>query len=348
MEPSADHLRTPTPRVKGEQAGKGYMTLGDICAIPDDTHPPIISRGLMPHNSHILIAGESGIGKSLLRLELSLHIAMGWDWQGFKIPRARSVAIFQFENSEATEKFRIRRMVEGLGTTVQGIGDRIKYARRSERFNLCLKGDRKRLMDRVKALRCEVIFYDCLSNLHCANENDNVKMREVLDILTDINAELGTACILIHHFGKPGAEGFTPNAYRIRGASSIMDWAYTVMTFTRQPHESKELRKIEFPKVRDGRQPKPFLVERDPETFLCHFYDEESLVSPALVRTVLEELGGLSETQRELIKAIMSKAECSDRTAASAIRRAVEFKTIFETRDGRTKGYRTSMMGDLK
>jgi hypothetical protein len=88
------------------------------------------------HITHIMIAGESGVGKSLLRLELALHIAMGWDWQGFKIPRARSVAIFQFENSEHTEKFRIKKMLEGLGTTIQAVGDRIRYAKRDERYNL--------------------------------------------------------------------------------------------------------------------------------------------------------------------------------------------------------------------
>lgn len=324
---------------------KAYYNLQDLMDLPDDDHQPIISDGIMPYNSHILIAGESGVGKSLLRLELALHLAMGWGWMGFKVPRARSVAIFQFENSEHTEKFRIKKMLEGLGTTIQAIGDRIKYAKRDERYNLTLKGDRARLRDKVKSLGCEVVIYDCLSNLHTSNENDNIKMREVLDILTDINAELGTACIVIHHFGKPG-ESPVANTYRIRGASSIMDWAYTALTYTRKPHEEKELRKIEFVKVRDGRQPKPFFIERDAETFLCRFYDEESLVSPALVRSVLEdELNGLVERQKDLVKAVMTRTQCSDRTAANAIRRAVEFKTIYETRDGRTKGYRMPMSG---
>jgi archaellum biogenesis ATPase FlaH len=329
---------------------KPYFSLQDLMDLPDDNHQPIISDGIMPHNSHILIAGESGVGKSLLRLELAIHLAMGWQWMQFKIPRARTVAIFQFENSEHTEKYRIRKMLEGLGTTIEAIGDRIRYAKRDERYNLTLKGDRARLLEGVKALGCEVIIFDCLSNLHNANENDNVKMREVLDILTDINAELGTACIVIHHFGKPG-ENPRENSYRIRGASSIMDWAYTVLTFTRKPHEEKTLRKVEFVKVRDGRQPKPFVVERDPETFLCRYFDDGTLVSPALVKDILEEqFNGIVDRQGELKNAIIKRIECSERTAADAIRRAVEMKQIFETGGGRgqKKGYRVPMSGVAK
>lgn len=326
---------------------KSFYTLQDLCELPTDDHAPIIDVGIMPNNSHILIAGESGVGKSLLRLELAIHLAMGWDWMGFSIPRARTVAIFQYENSEHTERFRVQRMLEGLGTTTQAIGGRIRYAKRDERYNLTLKGDRAKLLQRVRDLGCEVIIYDCLSNLHNANENDNIKMREVLDILTDINAELKTSCVIIHHFGKPG-ENPTHDSYRIRGASAIFDWAYTVITFTRKPHEEKILRKIQFVKVRDGKEPRPFYVERDDETFLCRFYDEDSLVSPGFVHKILDEqFNGSVDQQKPLVNAIVTKAGCGEKTAKQGVRHAVEMKTIYEFKgeDGRSKGYRIPMSG---
>jgi hypothetical protein len=324
---------------------KAFYTLQEICDLPSDNHTPIIDKGIMPYNSHILIAGESGVGKSMLRLEIALHLAMGWPWMDFHVPRARTVAIFQFENSEHTEQFRINKMLAGMETTVRAIGDRIKYVKRDERFNLTLKGDREKLFNRVKDLGCEVIVYDCLSNLHSANENDNVKMREVLDVLTDINARLGTSCIVIHHFGKP-SEYEKGNTWRIRGASSIMDWAYTAMTFTGKAHEDKTLRKIEFVKVRDGKQPKPFLVERDPETFLCSYYDEESLVSPNIVADVLkEQFNGTVDKQSELINSIMERTNCGNRTARTGIKDALKMKSIYESdgKNKRSKGYRLPM-----
>ena len=326
---------------------KAFYTLQEICDLPSDNHIPIISDGIMPYNSHILIAGESGVGKSMLRLEIALHLAMGWPWMGFKVPRARSVAIFQFENSEHTEQFRINKMLAGMGTTAGVIGDRIKYAKRNERYNLTLKGDREKLFNRVKDLSCEVIIYDCLSNLHSANENDNIKMREVLDTLTDINAKLGTSCIVIHHFGKPG-DHEKGNTWRIRGASSIMDWCYTGMTFTSKSHEDKTLRKIEFVKVRDGKQPKPFLVERDPDTFLCSCYDEESIVSPNAVADVLKkQFNGSVDKQGELVDMIMLKTGCSNKTARIGIKNALEMNLIYGLpgQNKRSKGYRLPMSG---
>jgi archaellum biogenesis ATPase FlaH len=324
---------------------KAFYTLQEICDLPPDDHIPIIDKGIMPYNSHILIAGESGVGKSMLRLEIALRLAMGWDWMGFHVPRARTVAVFQFENSEHTEQFRIKKMLAGMETTSGAIGDRIKYVKRDERYNLTLKGDREKLFNRVKDLGCEVIIYDCLSNLHSANENDNVKMREVLDVLVDINAKLGTSCIVIHHFGKP-SEFEKGNVWRIRGASSIMDWAYTALTFTHKPHEEKTLRKIEFVKVRDGKQPKPFYVERDPETFLCSYYDEESLVSPNLIADVLKEkFDGMAEKQSDLIDLIMERTGCGNRTARTGLKNALKMKVIYESpgQTGRSKSYRLPM-----
>jgi hypothetical protein len=257
------------------------------------------------------------------------------------------VAIFQFENSEHTEKYRVQKMLKGLGTTIQAVGDRIRYAKRDERFNLTLKGDRAKLLQRVKDLGCEVIIYDCLSNLHTNNENDNIKMREVLDIFTDINAQLKTSCIVIHHFGKPG-ENPRENQYRVRGAISIMDWAYTVITLTRKPHEEKTLRKIDFVKVRDAKEPKPFYIERDEETFLSRFYDEDSLVPPNLVYTILDDqFNGCVDKQRDLIQAIIGETRCAEKTAKVAIKKAVEMKTIYEYsgENKRAKGYRIPMSG---
>lgn len=329
---------------------KAYYTLQDLCDIPADNHIPIIDSGILPYNAHALIAGESGVGKSLLRDEIAIHIAMGWDWMGFKIPRARSVAIIQYENSEHTENFRIQRMLKGLGTTIRAVGDRIKFAKRDERFNLSLKGDRVKLMQRVKDLGCEVIIYDCLSNLHTSNENDNIKMREVLDIFTDINAQLKTSCIVIHHFGKPG-ENPRENQYRVRGAISIMDWAYTVITMTRKPHEEKTLRKIEFVKVRDAKEPKPFYIERDEETFLSKFYDEDSLVPPNLIYTILDDqFNGAVDKQKDLINAIMERTRCAEKTAKRGIKKAVEMKNIYEyqVEKSRAKGYRIPMSGKVE
>ena len=320
---------------------KKFFSIDDLLDLPDENHVPIIDKGIFPWNSHILIAGESGVGKSLFRLELAIHLAMGWDWQGFRVPKARNVCIFQWENSERTEQGRLKRMMRGLGIERQALGNRLIIANREDHYNLTLKGDRDRLRQAVKESGAQVVIYDCLSNLHSGNENDNVKMREILDVLSNINAKLKTSCILIHHFGKPG-ENPSANRYRIRGASSITDWPYTVVTITRKPHEEKELRRIEFTKVRDGATPKPFLVERNPETFIHKYTEEDTLVPPQVVADTLEGLGCVVDSQRDLVQAIVRERNCGEKTARAAIGKAVEMRQILETKgkNARSKGYR--------
>lgn len=299
--------------------------------------PPIIEAGIMPHGGHILIAGEMGTGKSLLRMEMSLHLIMGWDWLGFTVPKPRKVGIFQWENTEVMEQSRLRRMCVGLG--INPIPrDMLIYMDRKNRVNLSLKGERTKLLELVKESGCEVIFYDCLSSIHTAKENDNIQMRDILDTLSDINAQAGTSCILIHHYGKP-SEGMD-SRYRTRGASSIMDWAVTAIGYNTKPHETKVLRELQFNKVRDGRVPKPLLLERD-ENFLLSIADEGTLCSPTRVREILKNMGGEVEKQSEFIKAIMTETQCSPRSAVSYLKRAVEMGEIREQSqgNGRAKSY---------
>ena len=310
-----------------------FLSADELLAAAYERKTPIISRGIMPANSHIIISGESGIGKSLLRLELALHLVMGWEWLGFEIPTARKVSIFQFENTEYMEQTRLRRMCVGLEISALPKG-RLSYVDRKNRINLTLKKDRKKLLELVQQSEAEVIIYDCLSNLHTANENDNIQMRDVLDSLTEINAKAETTCILIHHFGKPTE--WQETKYRTRGAQSIIDWAVSAMAFTVKKHEHKNLRQLQFIKVRDGAEPKPMLLERD-EKFLLSITDEDSLCPASKIKEILEDLGGHVETQKPLVDAIVKEVECTDRSARKYLKRAVEMKVIQMTDHGKGK-----------
>ena len=315
-----------------------FISANELLSARYSRRKPIIAKGIFPHNSEIIISGETGVGKSLFRQELALHLVMAWDWLGFEVPREKNVCIFQFENSEPIEQFRLRKMCEGLGIGELPKGS-LTYVNRKNRLNLTQQDDRLRLLELVRESEAEVIFYDCLSNLHAANENDNVAMRAVLDSLTEINAILGTACVVIHHFGKPG-EGRTDARYRTRGASSIMDWAVTAASFTVVPHADKVFRKLTFHKVRDGATPKPLLLERD-EDFLLSVTDEDSLCPSNKVREILQDLGGHVDSQKPFVEAIRAEVGCNDKSARKYIKQAVEMQVI-RTQDrgnGRRKSY---------
>ena len=310
-----------------------FNTIDEMLAIEDDKFEPIIGNGIMPANSHVLIAGESGVGKSLLRLELAIHLAKGWDWLNhFKVTRPRRVLICQWENPEITEKKRIITMSNGLGIPASDLRN-IKFLPRQRRFNLSLKGEREELRGVISRSDSEVIIYDCLSNMHTENENDNVKMRMIVDVLSDINASCGTSCIVIHHFGKPNSENKVPNKYRVRGAISICDWAFTIMVYVETPAKKRVLRELEITKMRDAKKPyKPFYLERDEHLLLGHIDPFIECPPDKIVEMIKTTFKGEAPSVKLLKYEIMDFLGCQERTARGYLKNAFDLGYIAKKR----------------
>jgi hypothetical protein len=301
----------------------------------------VIAKGILPKGGGLIIAGESGEGKSLIGMQLGIHLAMGWELWGLEIPTARKVLIFQFENTEAQEACRLKNMLQGLEIT--NFPDNLSFSDFTMRVDMGRPKDRAKIIEIIQESGAEVIIYDPLTSLHRVNENDNVQMRTILDNLTEINRRTGTASIVMHHFGKPTETSVT--AHRTRGASSIRDWADTLITLTPKKHEHKTLKLIEFIKVRNGPEPKPILLERN-EYFLHHVTEEYMLCPPEKVKAILEALGGRVEGQELLKQAIMDATGCNDKSARSFIKLAVERKAIScapDSADARKKIYEATV-----
>ena len=184
-----------------------------------------------------------------MRIELAIHLAMGWPIWDMEIPTARRVFIFQFENTEAQEAYRLKKMLRGLEIT--NFPDNLSFSDPTIRVDMGKPQDRAKMMEIIQESGAEVIIYDPLTSLHRVNENDNVQIRIILDNLTEINRKTGTTAIVIHHFGKPTENSIT--AHRTRGASSIKDWADTLLAVTRKKHEHKTLRLLSLSRFATAR-----------------------------------------------------------------------------------------------
>lgn len=323
-----------------------FLDFNEYIMIQTENHIPVLQDGILPFGENLLIAGEGGVGKSLVRLELSIHLAVGWDYLNFKTAKPRKVAIFQWENSEFNEVKRARRMIEGLGINDIPNGQ-IKFMDRKVRPNISQKGGQEKLLELVKESEAEVIFYDCLTNMHSSKENDNVQMRSVLDFLSDINAKVGVTSVLIHHFGKPsdGEETGKNSKHRIRGASSIIDWGTTIFTFAHRPNkEHRPWFEIRVQKMREGPLYKwttPILMERDGDYLTHKMISEESTCPPDKVREMLEQLGGEVSSRGPLIDKIIEETGAQKSSAYNYINKALEDNMISK------KGKRGLTVGDF-
>lgn len=283
----------------------------------------IIGNGILPQGGGMILAGESGEGKSLLRLELAVHLALGWDLWNLDIPQPRKVLTIQFENPESLEAYRLKRMLLGLNS--KDSLSNLMFSTPTTRFDLGEKKDQARLVKIIEKCGAEVVIYDPLTSLHSVNENDNVMIRGILDNLTMINRKTGAAAVLVHHYGKPGPDSAA--SHRTRGASAIKDWADTLIGVSRKKGEAI-LRTLDFLKVRCGPEPRSVTLERSKENFLHTPMSDEDICSPERVRAILEQLGGRVESQEKLLQAIIQATDCNIRRARHFITQAVSRGSI--------------------
>jgi hypothetical protein len=207
-----------------------------------------------------------------------------------KTPTPQNVLVFQAENTMPQEQFRTRRIQQGLG--VERLPDRIFYAppmwpcsvKNKEFFDYALK--------RIEECRATVVFFDPLISYHNENENDNVKMRGVLNCFTHMSRDTGASCILLHHFGKPSIENAPVLEYRMRGAQAIRDWCDTAITISALKDQSgkRTLRRLDFIKIRNGPWHAPIVLERD-GPFIHEVTEEPGKCPPSLVARVMEKHG---------------------------------------------------------
>lgn len=276
--------------------------------------PEIISGGIFMEGSGMLLIGESGVGKSLLTLEIAIRLSKGLPLWDMAVSKPYNVLFIQKENPEYTVQSRIRRICRGLNIISL---KNITLADRKISLDLMRSVDHNNIKKLIEKSGSQIVVLDPLSSYHRANENDNIQMRQVLNNLTDISAQTGCAWIVVHHEGKPSDNKSTK--WRFRGASSIRDWADTMIGYQHKPHNNKVLRTLTFDKIRHGPDRRGLILERD-ENFIHNIYDddESNMIPMSIVAEVLQEMGGEGK-KAQVVQKIKEYLGCSRQTAYRVI-----------------------------
>lgn len=287
-----------------------------LLAQPQEEIKEIITKGILPEGAGLILTGEGGSGKSLLSLEMALRISKGMPIWDFEIPEAKKVLIIQSENPMGQMKRRLDSIAYGLK-----ISDlpNVHVIEPEFRADLNHERDRKKIKDRIEKVQAQVVILDPLVSYHSSNENDNGQMRRTLDNLTQISNEMSVSWIVVHHDAKPG-EYKKDTKYTFRGASSIRDWARTMIGLQVKPNnEGRVLRQLHFNKINFGPEQTPILLERN--QFWVHEVVEDATLS--VVIECLAGIGGHCEGKAPLVKAISKTSGCSRRKAYQMIDEAL-------------------------
>lgn len=288
-------------RTSKPHSSKRPYSANEILKASFKQQPPILTRGILPAGGGLILAGDSGVGKSLMRVEWSVLLAAGLEVYDMGTPRSQRVLIVQAENTIQQEQFRLDRVRQGL--EMEHLPETLYYAPPVWPSNIKQKRYMQYVLDSIQMVNADVVFFDPLISYHGENENDNVKMRSVLNAFTHLSKESGAAIILIHHFGKP-SEAYQSNDYRLRGAQAIRDWADTAVTI--MPVKSLDdsryaFRRLEFIKLRNGPYHPPLMLRRN-QSFI-HEITEDPRRSPSeLLLLVVGRFGHEATSEQYLIK----------------------------------------------
>ncbi|MHB8084262.1 MAG: bifunctional DNA primase/polymerase [Dehalococcoidia bacterium] len=316
-------------RSEQSKPDKGAIMGADwLLSQPIEEVPNIVSKGLLVLNGNMMITGESEAGKSMLSLQLAIHLAKGISFFGFEIKEPQRVLIIQKENPTASVQQRLQRMCQGMG--ISSIKN-LFVVENNFKANLNQPRDIARIKERIENVRAQVVILDPLSSYHMLNENDNIMMRQTLDKLTDLSREVNCTWIVIHHEGKPGEKGDKLSRWRFRGASSIRDWCDTMIgLLIRENKEDRIMRTLSFDKIRHGARQRALILERNKRHWTYELTEENVKVPFSLIADCLQDMGGLSMGKAPLAKNIMKRANCSMRTVYNAIDQAMD-KILIES-----------------
>jgi hypothetical protein len=332
--PSAGDGRPAEPGT--ERPGKiRVLSLEELMATNFPPRRAHVGRGILPAQGKALLTGHGGVGKTVLLLQTALELAAGRAWLGRWLGDGPSrVGLLLQEDPQEITQARFRGLLRALGLEERTslpvfLNDPSRY------LSVTSDADLAWIVAFVKDRALDLLIPDPLITLHRENENDNARMRYVLDRFTAVQAETGCAVLLAHHHRKSpeGTEDFDA----ARGARAIQDWARTVVSLTaRGKVDGRDRIRMTFTKLNYGPMPPGAItLERDPETLLVRVVEEVEICSPERAAQSLEEMGGSAERKADWYAAIEKATGCSDRTARQAGTEAVKRGLVVE--GGRTR-----------
>lgn len=195
------------------------MRVGEI---PEEESPQRwLIENLWGISSVGMIGGCPKLGKSWLGLDMAVSVATGTPCLGvFPVKDPGLVLVYLAEDALPI----LRERVAGLARHRNLEIDRINIHVITESLlRLDQASDRKRLIATATKLRPRMVLLDPLVRLHSANENDAKEIAQLLSYFRNLQRELDTSVVLVHHTRK-NSSGSNQGGQSLRGSSDF--WAF--------------------------------------------------------------------------------------------------------------------------
>lgn len=196
------------PTLRSRSLFDSMYSLGQLLAQPDKGW---YLEGMIGPQELVMIAGESGAGKTFLVLDLCMSLALGKDWARtfkFEAPEPLRVAYFAGEGVGRLKQ-RVQALISAYDVSLEQVGDRFQVF--GDVPNLASLDDPTSVLRLVEEYRerglplPQVVVIDTLARaIPGSDENSARDAGQVIAALDYLKNELGCAVIVVHHTGKSG------------------------------------------------------------------------------------------------------------------------------------------------
>jgi hypothetical protein len=231
-------------------------TMAEMLARPEPELEWLI-KGLWVSKARGLIAGNPGVGKTWLALDMLFSVSTGQICLGkFTPAKQMPVLLIEEEASLLNLARRVHAMARGRGLKDS---DLVDFHHITRQF-LKIPTHEAELSEFILSKGIGLVVFDSLRRFHGAEENSSSEMQPVLDSFARLNAVTGASLVLIHHLAKSGGDGGKkPLFERLRGTSDL--WAWRDCLIGVEGEENAEVALLSF-QFRDAETPVPLILKR--------------------------------------------------------------------------------------
>ena len=234
-------LEPPNARFYHGPNGSPYH-FGNLLAIGEiETRPWIFGNILLNRTVTAVFAGPGG-GKSMLKLIIAAHLAVGKDFLGYTCHKGGRSIVFDAEDDVKEMSRRLHAICFVFGLDLEKVRAGVCLVSQDEiLLRLTTGGNFPQInLDHVAALieqlhNSEVVLLAIgpLAELHSSSENDNIVMRYVMGVLRMLAQQGDVAVLVDHHTAKPpiaSSQAWVGDQFAGRGASAVPAAARRVVT----------------------------------------------------------------------------------------------------------------------
>lgn len=184
--------------------------------------PQFIVPDWLPSGYATLLAGHGGVGKSAIGLHLAACIAVGKPFAGIEVGMRR-VLYLSCEDRAGVLRWRLYRIcrhleidpeeLAGLLDVVELVGHDSILWERDPRTGGTLTPAYRRLTERARSSRADVLIVDGISDTYGGNENARGEVKRYVNALVGLVAADHGAVLLVGHVAKPTAATNTGEGY---------------------------------------------------------------------------------------------------------------------------------------